>query len=133
MANFDFNANCLKAYQLIFELKLSSARQLIAQERKVRPSNSIVPLLENYADYFQLITSESKIDFDRMKEMKSKRLSQIADDNAGSPYYLYAQAEINLQWAMLRSRYGEYFGAAREIKKQMDNCRRITRNIRAFS
>lgn len=117
MANFDFNANCLKAYQLIFELKLSSARQLIAQERKVRPSNSIVPLLENYADYFQLITSESKIDFDRMKEMKSKRLSQIADDNAGSPYYLYAQAEINLQWAMLRSRYGEYFGAAREIKK----------------
>ena len=30
---------------------------------------------------------------------------------------MYAQAEINLQWALIRGRYGEYFTAAREIKK----------------
>lgn len=116
-ANFDFNANCLKAYQLIFELKLNGARQLIAAEKKVHPKNSIVPLLENYVDYFHLITSESKTDFDRLSAMKSVRTSQIEDDENNSPYYLYAQAEINLQWALLRSRYGEFFTAAREIKK----------------
>ncbi|MBB6499589.1 tetratricopeptide repeat protein [Pedobacter cryoconitis] len=116
-ANFDFNANCLKAYQLIFELKINAAKQLIAAEKNAHPKNSIVPLLENYADYFYLITVESKQDFDRLKEEKSRRLSQIDDDDAQSPYYLYAQAEINLQWALLRSRYGEYFTAAREIKK----------------
>ena len=33
-ANFDFNANCFKAYQLIFELKLNGARQLIANEKE---------------------------------------------------------------------------------------------------
>lgn len=117
IANFDFNSNCLKAYQLILELKISPARQMIAQEKKQHPENAIVPLLENYADYFQLITSESKADFDKLKEMKGRRISQIADEAENSPYYLYAQAEINLQWAMLRSRYGEYFAAAREIKK----------------
>jgi hypothetical protein len=116
-ANFDFNTNCLKAYQLIFELKLNSARQVIALEKRNHPKNAIVPLLENYVDYFYLITSENKADFDRLCELKSKRLDQIADEEANSPYYLYAQAEINLQWALLRSRYGEYFSAAREIKK----------------
>lgn len=116
-ANFDFNANCLKAYQLIFELKINAAKQLIAAEKSTHPKNAIVPLLENYADYFYLITVESKQDFDRLKDEKSRRLSQIEDDDEKSPYYLYAQAEINLQWALLRSRYGEYFTAAREIKK----------------
>jgi hypothetical protein len=116
-ANFDFNANCFKAYQLIFELKLTGARQLIAAEKKIHPKNSIVPLLENYVDYFHLITTENKQDFERLKQEKSRRLDQIESDESNSPYYLYAQAEINLQWALLRSRYGEYFAAAREIRK----------------
>ena len=116
-ANFDFNANCLKAYHLIFELKLNTARQLIASEKKIHPQNAIVPLLENYVDYFYLITSENKQDFERLKDEKSRRLDQISDQDSNSPYFLYAQAEINLQWALLRSRYGEYFAAAREIRK----------------
>jgi hypothetical protein len=116
-ANFDFNANCLKAYQNIFELKLSTARQLIAAERKAHPRNSIVPLLENYIDYFYLITTESKTEFERLENNKSGRLDQISSDDKNSPYYLYAQAEINLQWALIRSKYGAYFAAAREINK----------------
>jgi hypothetical protein len=112
-ANFDFNANCLKAYQNIFELKLSTARQLIAAEKKIHPDNGLVPLLENYVDYFYLLTTESKTEFDKLKENKSTRLDQIADGDKSSPYYLYAQAEINLQWALIRGRYGEYFTAER--------------------
>lgn len=132
-ANFDFNANCLKAYQLIFELKLNSARQLISAEKRVHPQNSIVPLLENYVDYFYLITSESKKEFDRLEEMKSVRLDAISDDSdTKSPYYLYAQAEINLQWALLRGRYGEFFGAAREINKANSLLRANSRRFPSF-
>lgn len=116
-ANFDFNANCLKAYQSIFELKLNTAKALIAAEKKARPQNSIVPLLENYVDYFYLLTNESKTEFDRLEANKSARLDQISKDDKSSPYYLYAQAEINLQWALIRSRYGAYFAASREINK----------------
>jgi len=116
-ANFDFNQNCLNAYNSIFELKLGNAKAYIATEKKLRPNNSIVLLLENYVDYFTLITSDSKADFDRLKGNKSSRLSKISDDDSKSPYYLYAQAEINLQWALIRGRYGEYFNAAMEIKR----------------
>jgi hypothetical protein len=116
-ADFDFNANCLRAYQQIFELKLSSAKQLIAAEKKANPDNLIVPLLENYADYFYLLSNESKAEFEKLEPNKSLRLDQIEEGDKSSPYYLFAQAEINLQWSMIRGRYGEYFTAAREIKK----------------
>jgi hypothetical protein len=116
-ANFDFNANCIKAYQNIFELKLGAAKQLIAAEKKAHPQNAIVPLLENYVDYFYLLTTESKTEFDRLEKNKSQRLEQISGDDKSSPYYLYAQAEINLQWALIRGRYGAYFAASREINR----------------
>lgn len=117
LAKFDFNRNCHSAYKLIFELKLNAARQLIAAEKKANPSNSIVPLLENYVDFFQLITTDNKGDFDRLKGNKSKRLDQIEADDERSPYSLYAQAEINLHWALIRGRFGEQFASAMEIKK----------------
>lgn len=116
-ANFDFNANCLNAYRSIFELKLGNAKAYISTEKRQHPNNSIIPFLENYVDFFTLLTSENKADFDRLKDNKSKRLDQISDDDEKSPYYLYTQAEINLQWALIRGRFGEYFTAALEVKR----------------
>ncbi|WP_443937201.1 tetratricopeptide repeat protein [Pedobacter sp. MW01-1-1] len=116
-ANFDFNANCLNAYKNIYLLKLGNAKAYINTEKQQHPNNAIIPLLENYVDYFTLLTSENKADFDRLKANKSSRLDKISDDDKKSPYYLYAQAEINLQWALLRGRYGEYMTAAMEIRR----------------
>lgn len=128
-ANFDFNGNCLNAYRSIFELKLGNAKAYISTEKKQHPKNSIIPLLENYVDYFTIITSESKADFDRLKGNKSVRLDQISGDDKTSPYYLYAQAEINLQWALIHGRFGEYFNAAMSIKRAnsmlQDNARKF--------
>ena len=131
-ANFDFNANCLKAYQSIFELKLGSARALIANEKKQHPNNSIVPLLENYVDYYYLLSTDSKTEFERLEVNKSKRLDQISADDQKSPYYRYAQAEINLQWALIRGRYGSYYAAAREIHKASNLLEDNTKKFPAF-
>lgn len=117
-ANFDFNTNCFKAYQAVFELRLNTAKQLIAAEKRVHPDNAIVPLLENYVDYFYLITSDNKLEFDRLKDRYDERLDRIeGDKDKNSPYYLYAQAEINLQWALLHGKYGEYFTSAKAVKR----------------
>jgi tetratricopeptide (TPR) repeat protein len=117
LAGFDFNANCVKAYRFIFELKLNGARQLLDVEKRTNPDNAMVPLLENYVDYFYLLTSESEAEFERLEHKKADRLRQMEESDKNSPYYLYAQAEINLQWALIRGRYGEYLTAAREIRK----------------
>lgn len=116
-AKFDFNQNCQEAYRAIFELKLKRAEAFIEQERKVQANNGFIPLLENYLDYFYLLSNESKSAFDQRSLAKKQRLSQIAANDKNSPFYLYAQAEINLQWALIRGRYGEYFAASREINR----------------
>jgi len=116
-ANFDFNANCVNAYQNILSLKLNTARILISAEKRKNPSNSIPYLLDNYVDYFSLMTTENKADFERFKDRKSERISRIEKDDKGSPYYLFALAEINLQLALSRSRAKEYFTASIEVNR----------------
>lgn len=116
-ANFDFNPNCINAYQNILSLKLNKARALISAEKKRNPENSIPYLLDNYVDYFTLLTTENKVDFERLKSNKASRLARMEEDDKSSPYYLFAQAEINLQWALTRGRFQEYFTSAIEINR----------------
>ncbi|PST85043.1 hypothetical protein C7T94_02700 [Pedobacter yulinensis] len=116
-AAFDFNANCLKAYRSVFDLKLANARAYLDTERRLRPANDMIPLLENYIDYFQILSSDSKKEFEGLKAGKSRRLDRLEKADRESPYYLFAQAEINLQWALIRGRFGEYFNAAMEIRR----------------
>lgn len=116
-ANFDFNANCIKAYENIMSLKLSTARVLINAEKRKNPSNAIPYLLDNYIHYFNLMTTESTSDFERFKESKNLILKRIEKDDKSSPYYLYSLAEINLQLAICRGRAKEYFTAAIEINR----------------
>ncbi|POY35625.1 hypothetical protein C3K47_14610 [Solitalea longa] len=116
-ANFDFNANCTEAYKLILALKLDQAKTLIEKEKKSHPANSIISLLENYVDFYTIFTTENESDFDRLKSKKSARLRRIEKDDERSPYYLFCQAEINIQWALTRARFGEYYTAALEINR----------------
>ncbi|HUH19702.1 tetratricopeptide repeat protein [Albibacterium sp.] len=116
-ANFDFNARCKQAYQAIFDLRLNDARDLIAQEKLSNPDNGITILLDNYVDYFTILTSENKADYERLKGSKSSRLNALEKLDKDSPYYLFSQAEVNLQWGMLESRFQEYLSAGLTIKK----------------
>jgi len=117
LANFDFNANCIKAYQAIFELRLNDAKSLIQSEKKKNPNNGIIILLENYVDYFTILASENKADYERLKGLKAGRISALEKQDKNSPYYLFAQAEIHLQWGMLKSRFQEFLSSGLDVKR----------------
>lgn len=131
-ANFDFNANCIKAYENIMALKLNTARAIINAEKKKNPNNSIPYLLDNYVDYFNLITSENKSDYLRFKESKNARISRIEKDDKNSPYYLYALAEINLQLALSRSKEKEYFTASIDFNKAYNQLKENSKKFPEF-
>lgn len=131
-ANFDFNANCIKAYKNILFLKLNSARTLIIAEKKRNPGNSIPYLLDNYVDYFTLLTTENKTDFERLKNNKSSRLARIEKEDRNSPYYLFAQAEINLQLAISRGRFQEYLTSAVEINRAFNQLQENSQKFPSF-
>ncbi|WP_134088937.1 tetratricopeptide repeat protein [Olivibacter sp. XZL3] len=116
-ASFEFTTNCKQAYTEILNLRLDVAQQYLEKEREANPENRLIPLLENYVDYFRILSSDDKSLFDKLKKNKSARLSKISEGSKESPYYLFAQAEINLQWALVRGKYQEYVASALEIKK----------------
>ncbi len=117
LASFDFNPQCLKAYREIFALRLTNARNLIEIEKKKNPQNAIPYLLDNYVDYFNIITTENKSEFEKLKNNKSPRLNRIEKDDKSSPYYLFAQAEIHMQWALTYGYFQEYLSSSMELKK----------------
>jgi len=116
-ANFNYDANCIDAYKAIMSLRLNEARQLIQKEKQQYPQNGITVLLDNYVDYFSLLASENKDDYERLKDNKSKRLSALENNDSNSPYYLFAQAEVYLQWSFLKARFGDYVSSGFDAKK----------------
>lgn len=117
LANFEFNSNCIKAYEAIFDLRLDDAKALVQNEKRLNPDNGIPILLDNYIDYFTLLTSENKADYTRLKTLKSSRLNALDSYDKSSPYYLFAKAEIYLQWGLLKSRFQDYLSSGLDIKK----------------
>lgn len=116
-ADFDFNTNCINAYKNILSLKLNLAQLQINAEKRKNPDNAIPYLLDNYLDYFTFFVNGTEADFEKLKANKSFRLSRIEKEDPRSPYYLYAQAEINMQNALVRSRFNEYLTSAIEISR----------------
>lgn len=116
-ANFSYDANCTNAYKAILDLRMNDARALIQKEKQQDPQNGIIILLENYVDYFSLLASENKADYERLKDLRSARLSALEDNDSNSPFYLYTQAEVYLQWSFLKAKFGDYVSSAWDAKK----------------
>jgi hypothetical protein len=128
-ASFDWNENCKQAYTNTIQLKFDKANGILENERSLNPTNSLVYLIENYADYLKIQISEEKNEFDKLKSLKDDRLSIIEEDDSESPWKLYSEAEIHLQWAANRLKFGEYFTAAYEINKAF---RLLTENDKKY-
>lgn len=117
-ADFAFNENCIRAYQSIINLRLQEGQNILNIEKKANPKNSIPILLENYIDFFKVLTTETNSSFEKFKELKSIRIDKLEDDpQTNSPWYLYSLAEINLQSCINRFKYQEFVTGAYELQK----------------
>lgn len=116
-ADFNFDSTCVKAYRAILSLKLNEGRALIEKEKQQDPKNGIIILLENYADYFSILASENKDDYARLKDNRSSRIDALEGNDSRSPWYLYSQAQVYLQWSFLKAKFGDYVSSAFDAKK----------------
>ncbi|MEO6851151.1 MAG: tetratricopeptide repeat protein [Mucilaginibacter sp.] len=107
----------MDAYKAIMSLRINEAKALIQKEKQLNPGNGIIILLENYIDYFRLLASENKADYEKLKDNKSTRISALEDNDKDSPYYLFSQAEVYLQWGLLKAKFGDYLSSALDTKK----------------
>lgn len=108
---FYFSPNCIEAQKHIASLRLNKAAQLLAQEKAENPNNAAVYFLENYIDFYRIVTSQDISILKQMELQKSVRFDKLDDIPANSPYRLYAQSEMYLQYAFAKVFNSEYVGA----------------------
>jgi tetratricopeptide (TPR) repeat protein len=114
-AYFEESQGIKEAYHLIIDLKLDEARIAVNELKTTEPDNLLRILLENYIDFFTVFINEEESQFNQLEKNKRKRLDYIEKyGDRNSPYYLYTQAEIDLQWSLVRAKFDQLFKAATE-------------------
>ena len=114
---FEWSDRARIAYKKVLQLRFREAQSYINRLRINEPDNLIVHHIENYRDFFTVYLNEDKDEFNRLEKNKEKRLNAVEDGDKDSPYYLYLQANIRLQWALARLKFREYATAVFEINK----------------
>ena len=113
---YDFNATCQQAYHELFSLKIESGKALLAQEKQIHPDNLIPYFLDNYADLYPLFFNEDLKEFDQKFPLKEARLTAMKLGPQDSPWYLFTQAMLQMQWAAIHIKFNEKWAAGWSVK-----------------
>jgi tetratricopeptide (TPR) repeat protein len=113
--NFTISPDIETAYEYAISLQFEKAESTIERIKSEDPENLMVYHIENYLDFFLIFLSEDKKTHERLAKNKSARLKMIKKGDPSSPYYLFSQSEILLQWALARSKFEDYFKAFKEL------------------
>lgn len=115
-AYYDYNDAIKSAYQQITDLNLEQGKSTLDSLSLATPDNLAIIHLANYIDFLTLFIYERDSDFDRLKSNKKERLQILrSKSNTNDPFAAFAEAEILLQWALVRSKYDELVTSAREL------------------
>lgn len=114
---FDYNDDIARAYVRLTDLDFDDSRLILDSLSRATPDNLAIIHIENYLDFFTLFISEKEADFDVLKVNKERRLEALALADPNDPYLPFVEAEILLQWALIRSKFDELLLSARELYK----------------
>ena len=103
------------AYLDFSSLKILSGQRKLNAVKLNDPQNAMTYYIENYADFFTLFIQEEKSKYKNLLKNRDFRLNRIRSSDPSSPYYLFCQAEIILQWATIKLKFGDKIEAASDV------------------
>jgi len=116
-AQYEVNHNCMQAYHAIISLDFDEGRLWLEKEKAENPDNLIPIYYENYIDFLTLLIGEKESDLNSLNSNKRQRIKALEKGDASSPYYNYCLANVYLQWAFARVKFGQHLNAFFEIRK----------------
>ena len=114
---YNWNDKSQQIYDAITSLRIPEARKWLELEKKNSPQNLINPLLESYADFYQLFFNESRSDYEKLFPQFEKRLQLFESGPKQSPYYLYCIGVAHLHKSLVAIRFDKNLDAALEFRK----------------
>lgn len=114
---FSFTRNIKEAYQDMISFRYQEGQRWLEREKHENPNNLLPYFLENIPETSGIFIREEEEEFDRLKGNKDKRLNLMEQGDPRSPFFLYTQAELHLQWALARVKFEEYTTAALELNR----------------
>ncbi|MEQ1747006.1 MAG: hypothetical protein ABMA02_16365 [Saprospiraceae bacterium] len=114
---FEFSALARDAYRKAFSLRFGEAATALAELRKREPNNHIAPLVENHLDFMTVLVNDDRAEYARLAKNMEPRLARLSHGDRKSPWYLFSQAEVRLQWAVLHGKHNAYLSAMSDIKQ----------------
>lgn len=116
-ARFEFTEEARDAYEQVLSLRFEQAQGTLAQMKARDAGNLIAYHIENYIDFLNLYLNQNESEYNKLRKNEELRLQKIQKGDSQSPYYLYTQADVRLQWALVKLRFGDYLSAFNDINK----------------
>ncbi|HSZ25094.1 MAG TPA: hypothetical protein VK766_05225, partial [Cytophagaceae bacterium] len=104
------------AYIDFLNLKIAKGQTLINQDLTETPENGISIFIANYADVIKIFLSEDIKLYKFLSQNEEIRIKKIQSLEKESPYYLFTQAEIRLQWAFVKLKMGDELSAMMSLR-----------------
>lgn len=105
------------AYEQVLSLQFDGAKLTLADIKSKDAGNLIAYHIENYIDFLYLYLNQNEQDYNRLRKNEDLRLQKIQQGDTQSPYYLYTQADVRLQWALVKLKFGDYLSAFNDISR----------------
>lgn len=107
-----------QAYDSVLALKMVKARELLDQEKAVRPGNHLVVYVEDLMDFVTLLVTENKNEYLTIKPRQERRLLLLDKESDKDPWQQYARAEILIHWALLKLKFEKsYWSATMDMRR----------------
>ncbi len=122
-SSIGMNKEYEQAYLELLRLKFSSAESIIAKQKTADNRNVMYHYLEGYMNFLSSVISEEEPDYRELLDRKSARMRAIEQTPQGTPWRMYAMAQLNLQSGVAAMKFGEYTRAARDLTKAYNQFR----------
>lgn len=118
-----------RLYQATLKLNSEQANSILAQYQPEVDPNPFFLYISNLKESIELAISEDQLGFRAFEKNQQNRLDQLELLEDNDPWKLFVKAEIKLQSAFVRLKFGEEFKAAWNLRSSL---RFIRRNQEKF-
>ena len=128
-AQYQVNDRCLDAWEALIDLRILTAKELVAREISENPSNYYAYYLDQMCDAYMIAINGSQEMYEQFASDFEARRDIMDGNDIASPYYLACESEMLLHMAAFGVLYGDRFSG---VRKGYRSYKKIGENIKKF-